>query len=160
MTTSRTVETYGGPYLDERPVEDPTTQQAAAFYDRHAEDTAQMTRTSDKALFTFSTSSGGAGAITVSDGRSHAGVGAGQLPVGAKVSTGLYTFTFAASFEDDLEEEEIVSFGYGGGRVKHLATAGHVQVTGASNVISVAVFDMAGVLSDLGGGIPIEVDAR
>jgi hypothetical protein len=96
----------------------------------------------------------------VSDGRSHAGVGAGQLPTAVKNSTGLYAITYPASFEDGLGQEEIISFGFGGGRVRHLSTAGHVQVTLASNVISVAVFDMAGVLSDLGGGIPIEVDAR
>lgn len=160
--TPATIESYGAPeggFRNAFDVEDPTVEQSAAYGNRELEDQAQMTRTTDKATVRFTTSTGGAGSITPTDGRSHWGVGSANLPTVAKVSTGRYTVTYATSYTDALGVVETVFFYTAHGWVESLSTAGKVQCTVSGRVINVAVFDMAGTLSDL-GGMPIAVESK
>lgn len=151
MTTPRDIDNYGGKFQDAFPVEDPTTEKSAAYGNREAEDQAQMTRTTERALVRFALSTGGAGSITPTDGRSHYGVGSANLPTVAKTATGRYTVTYATSYTDALGEAEAVAFYSARGWVESLTTAGHVQCTVSGRVISVATFDMTGAASDLSG---------
>lgn len=162
MSDPRTIENYGAPadgFVDAFPVEDPTCEQSAAYANRELEDQAQLTRTPDKAIVRFSTTTS-VGAVAVTNGRSHYGTGPTQHPTIARVSAGRYTITYATSYLDALGTSETVTFYTAKGHVESLSTAGNVQGTVASNVINVAVFDMAGVLSDLGGSIPICIEAK
>ena len=160
MTTPRTIDDFGGIFFDRVPVQVPNQEQSATFGNRLHEDTAQMSCTTDKAVVTFLTRTTN-GACTIVGGRSHAGGGGGGLPTSiTHTGTGLYDITYPSSFTDALNVVENVTFSFSAGRVKHLSTAGHVQTTEATNVIHVAVFDMAGSLTDLGGGVGVEVDAR
>ena len=158
----RSLDSYGGAFVDATAVENPENTLSAAYYVRLAEDVAQGSRTSQKAVVRFATSTSGSLplAITPSAGRCHNGTGSAQLPTVSKTATGRYTVTYPEDWTDALDEEETVTFSFSSGRVSDLSTAGHVQTTVSGRVISVAVFDMAGAASDLGGSVVIEVDAR
>lgn len=160
MATPRAIENYGGIFVDAEPVEDPTTELSSDYYNQLSSDVAEMTRTTEKIVVKFPTSSGGAGPVTPSAGQSHKGTGSGDLPTVAKVGTGLYDITYPTSFVNALGDTENISFTFSAGRVKSLSVDGRAFTTEAANVIHVAVRDGSGVLSDLGGGITIEVDAR
>lgn len=157
----RTIDTYGGVFVDAFNVEDPAIEISADYDNRLHEDVAQGSRTSDKMVVRFPTTATAAPTtVTASAGQSHKGVASGDRPTVAKTGTGLYDVTFAATFTDPLGVVENVGFTFSSGRVSNLATCGSVQTTTAANVIHVAVFNAGGTLSDLGGGVTIEVDAR
>lgn len=160
MTTSRTIDSYGGVYTNEQPVANPTTEQSAAFYTRHSDDSAQMTRTTRKVFVRFPTTASAAPvAVTPTDGRSHMGVDGAALPTVGKTATGRYTVTYPVSWTDDLGVLENIGFTEASGSVQHLTTFGHVQCTVVANVIYVSVCDMAGSATDLGGAITLCVSA-
>lgn len=162
MTLPRTLSTYGGEFADAYPVEDPTTTQAAAYYNRHADDTAQMSRTTTKVRVQFQTTTDPAPvAVTPIAGRCHAGAGNSNLPTIQKTATGTYAITYPSTWTDGLGDSESVGFTFARAQT-HGNTPGHPQPECASNVITVYVFDplSAFVLSDLGDGITIEVSAE
>jgi hypothetical protein len=162
MTLPRTLSTYGGEFTDAYPVEDPNTTQAAAYYNRHAEDTAEMSRTTTKVRVQFQTTTDAAPvAVTALAGRCHAGAGSGNLPTIEKTATGTYEITYPTTWTDSLGTEESVGFTFARAQV-HGTTPGHAQPECASNVITVYVMDPASAfaLSDLGDGITIEVAAE
>jgi hypothetical protein len=153
---------YGGPYEDAEPVENPTVQIGADLFNRAAEDTAQMTRTCWRAIVKFTTDDAGGEpyGVAVTSHTSIWGMGEAHEPEIAKTAAGEYQITYAESYTDALDEEEDVAFTYcqvaiGG------ATAGHGQdISIASNVVTVGTFDMAGVASDLGGTATVTVFLR
>jgi len=163
---------YGAPYQDVRPVRDPTTQAAAARYNRMAEDTVQGTRTAPRAEVSFLTSSSGAGALSAGTITHFSvwGSGSGQKPAGAKVSTGVYTFTWAATQDDgpvgvenmeDVALTENVVFTMPIGAPNVRSAAGYAKVMSiASNVVTVHVFDNTDTLSDLSGGVAVDFALR
>lgn len=158
MTTPRTVDNYGGVFTDETPVEDPTTQQSAAYYTRHSEDTAQLTRPAVKSVVRFQTSAAAAPVVIVADsGRSHMGTGGGALPTITKTAQGTYEIEYATPWTDGLGESENVAFAFSWGVVSDLLTNGVVRTTESANVITALVQDDTFTESDLGGGIDITV---
>lgn len=163
MTTPRTIQDYGAPaggYLDALPVEDPTSEQSAAYANRQICDTAQMTNTTTKAIVRFNTTTtAGPIAVTPTNGRSHRGTGSSQLPSIQKVSTGRYNITYSASFTDEIGATETFTFYAARGAVESLTVHGTIQCTVTSNVIQVAVFNTAGSLSDLTNGTPVVIRA-
>jgi hypothetical protein len=152
----KTIQNYGGPYVDQSPLRNPQTQLSATRANRLMEDAAQLTRTSGKSWVSFPTALIN-GAIAVTAGRSHFGTGSGQFPVVTRTGTGLYTITYAASYTDAIDIVETVGFVASGGIVRSLVTSGHVQTTEVANIISVAVFTLAGAASDLGGSTGLYV---
>ena len=157
MTLPRLIQNYGGPFVDAEPVNDPTTQQSAALANRSFEDCAQMTRTTTRAWFRFTTTAAGAPvAVTVTAGRSHAGTGSGQFPTLQKTATGTYVGTYAANFVDGLGETEANSYQSAWGAVGGTAF-GLVFVGIVGTVITVLVKDAAGALTDLGGTAVVTV---
>lgn len=165
---SKTIDNYAGPWVDASAIANPTTQQSAASANRMAEDTAQMTRTSNKVWVKFSTSSGANGSRPVLDSTSQWGEGNAYAPAIAKTGTGTYTITYATEYDDALvgtegneavEETEAVAFRFHGWNIEG-STFGHVNVSSVDNVITCYVFDAAGTLSDLGGGVVVSIFAR
>ena len=95
--------TYGGPVVDAAPVRNPTSQLAAAKFNRLAEDAAQMTRTSPRGWVRFATYSAGA-TKTYAAGEVTAemawGNGDAMKPIVTKTANGRYTLTFPTTYTD------------------------------------------------------------
>ena len=168
-----TLSDYGAPYQDVRPVRDPTTQAAAEKYNRMAEDVAQATRPIQRAAVSFLTTATAA-PTTVSAGNVTCftvwGSGSAQKPVVTKTATGAYTLTWTATFDDGLvgvenmeavAETESVVFTMPIGAPNTRSASGYAKVlTIASNVVTVGVYDNTDALSDLSGGVAIDLALR
>lgn len=161
MTEPKTIDSFGGVFSDAYSVEDPTTEISAAYDNRLHEDVAQMSRTTAKVMVQFPTTATAAPTtVTATAGRSHAGTSSGLYPTVSKTATGRYTLTWPASATDPLNVTETLSLTFARGSVMSLASFGHVQCTAAgANVVLVAIVDLAGADTDLGGGVNIEVSA-
>jgi hypothetical protein len=163
---SATIQTYGGPFADESAVGNPTTEQSAALGNRTFEDLAQATHTSAKARLKFATSAtAGPIPITVNaDSTTQWGSGSFYFPTIQKTTTGTYVATYATEYDDALVLAglpegitETVNFKHGHPSV-HGSTYGRAQISLASNVVTVYVFNAAGSLSDLGGTVTVDVE--
>jgi hypothetical protein len=156
----RTLGTYGAPFVDAIPVDDPTTTESSSQHNRLTEDVAQGTRTWDKAWVHFLTATSN-GAIVATSGQSIFGVGSGQLPTIARTGTGLYTITYPNTWTDGLGLVENVVFVDGDASVMSASVLGRAQIgPPAGSVISVLVIaNVSGTdtASDLGGGVMIRV---
>lgn len=159
----RTIENYGGPYQDARAVKDPTTQAAAAFYNRKSEDVAQMTSATGFTWFSFTTSSASP-AVLAANTVSVSGLfgsGSAAKPTCEKTATGIYVLTWPTEFDDALvgvtgmesvAETQTVTFTFASGLNVFGATNGYARVvTLASNVVTVNVYNTSDALSDLSG---------
>lgn len=166
---SRDLNNYGGPKKDAPPgVVNPDLEQSATDHNRLIEDSAQATRSVSRAWFCFDTTAT-AGPIVVPtvDSANVWGEGSGTAPVVAKTATGTYEAIFATSFPDGLagtiadaeSETENVNFRFGGGQVRG-SVKGDAQITPSNNTLTIHVFNAAGALSDLGGGVRVDVWAR
>lgn len=164
---SKTKESYGAaPWVDTEAVNNPQAQQAANQANRQAEDTAQLTRTSERAKLLFQTTAAAAPvAVSAMAGTTTVwGSGSALYPTIQKTATGVYVATYAATFQDSLvgttadsvSETETTNFRYAMGAV-HGSTFGHAQGSPAANVVTIRIWDGAIALSDLGGGVTVEV---
>ncbi len=168
-----TLSDYGAPYQAVRPVRDPTTQAAAEKYNRMAEDVAQATRPIQRAAVSFLTTATAA-PTTVAAGNVTCftvwGSGSAQKPVVTKTATGAYTLTWTATFDDglvgvenmeDVAETESVVFTMpvGAPNVRSAGARANI-LTIASNVVTVEVYDNTGALSDISGGVAIDLALR
>lgn len=142
-----TIESYGGPYVDEEILENPESQLSADYGNRFMEDVAQLTRTGWRAICQFQT-------VTVGNPSSVIvfsvwGSGVAQRPTVSRSGAGLYQLTWPTSFNDGLGATETVNFQLGdvavqmntndddGGKIKTIA----------GNVVTIATF-RGGALSD------------
>lgn len=154
MAGPRDIFTYGGVFVDANVVEDPETELSAAYYDRLAEDTAQMTRTTTKARCTFVPVAAAApqtlSPVNITSS-SHWGLGSPQKPVITKTGTGSYRVIYPTTFTDALGVAEDVTFDDAFAQVRGL-TDGYARVSSvAANAIAVLVYDASGALADLTG---------
>jgi hypothetical protein len=168
-----TLSDYGAPYQDVRSTRDPTTQLAAAKYNRMVEDAAQGTRTAPRAEVSFLTTATAA-PTTVSAGNVTCftvwGSGSAQKPVVTKTATGSYTLTWTATFDDGLvgvenmedvavTESVVFTMPIGAPNVRSAGARANI-LTIASNVVTVEVYDNTGSLSDLSGGVAVDFALR
>ncbi len=154
MTTPRDIDSYGGAFVDESPVRNPTTQQSAAYANRLHEDVAQMTNTTVKFWVTFTPTLNAAPYTLSASGvlvRTHFGTGPTAKPTIDKTATGRYTMTFASTYTDGLDESEATSNFAAFGHVQSASAFGHVQCTVSGAVVSIAIVDLAAADTDLGG---------
>lgn len=170
MTTARSATTYGVPFKDALVVDNPETTETSLQHNYLGNDVAQMSCTTTFARVRFATTTTDAPVtITPIDGRSHLGVAASVYPIVAKTATGVYTVTYPPSWQYQVAIEsdgtatmltEPIVFRFTSGRAVG-AVVGHVQTAQSLNVITVRVFDplTTFALSDLGGGVVIEVEA-
>jgi len=162
MFVPRDIDSYGGLFEDEFPVQNPTTEQSADYAMRMHADVAQMTNTSDKWSVTFPTSSGGAATISAATVAilSHYTSSASAKPVVAKTATGIYTLTFASTYTDELATVDSTSLFAARGFVMHATQFGHVQCVVSGTTVTVYVVDLAGSASDLGGSVTVCVEMK
>ena len=157
------IQSYGGPYLDAEPVENPTTEQSADLGNRVFEDTAQLTRTSWKAMLKFVTTLVNGPIAPHADSKTQWGSSSFYFPTVVRAAAGTYTATYATTYDDALvggpsdavSETETVVFRWGEGTVQGSAF-GKVQFTYASNVVAIFILDATGALTDVGGAATVE----
>lgn len=159
MATNRRLSDYGAPYANKGAVEDPTTEADADKYNRLAEDSAQMTRTSARYIVHFPTVASGTTTATYAETQWGSGVSYYPTSI-TRTGTGRYQIVLPASFNDGLLEAESVALQTATGSVNSLAVGGLVQCTASANTIEVAVFDGTFALADLTAGTSIRVEAR
>ena len=142
---------YGGALNDYFPVEDPSTDRAAAAANQGYASTAAATHTVGRAWVRFVTSATTPALTIVNSNDSVWGNAIGVLPVLARVSAGVFTVTWPATIIDELgathtinlRRAEIMAEG---------ATLIPVQCSAtAANVVTVYVFTTAGAASDQAG---------
>ena len=157
-----TIESLGGPFQDEEAIVDPTSEVAAAFYNRKAEDVAQMTGACGFSWFSFITQTSGASVSAANVAVSGMfGSGSAAKPTVARTGTGTYTLTWPTEFDDALvgvtgmesvAETQSVAFTFAAQPNVMGATNGYARVTSlASNVVSITVYNTSDAASDLGG---------
>lgn len=165
---SRNVTTYGV-FVDSQPTANPLAEFSASSQNRMNEDLAQLTRTGPRALFSFQTTSTAAPvSVSAVDVVTVWGEGSGSAPLIQKTATGTYVATFQASYQDGLagtiadaeSETETVNFRFRAGGGVRGSTKGDMQISLASNVVTIYVFNASGSLSDLGGGATVDVAVR
>lgn len=149
----RALDTYGAPYADEYPAENPQTQLAANYGNRFLEDLAQLTRTAYRAVVVFNTVANApvyvlpASSVSI---RTLWGTGTSYKPAVRKTETGLYDVIFSASYADGLGVPELLGF-FDGFAVGRGATVTDVPsaklLTLSANIVTVATMS-AGVLAD------------
>lgn len=143
--------TYGGPKQDDRPVENPLTDESAADINKMKASVAGMTQTAERAIRRFV-----GHATTPPDAASNAhfsvwGNTPDLKPPVTKGGTGVYDITYPATVLDELGEEHTVNLVDGkwsvNGTVPYTCT---LTIT-APNIARLRVFDMAGVANDAVG---------
>lgn len=151
----KTIEDYGGPFVDAKPVSNPTSQVSAARFNRLAEDGAELTRTGIRAIVHFIPVT--VGDPTVAYHTSVWGSSSTERPTITRGGTGLYTIEYAASFTDPLGVVESVSLV---SAMTGIVSDNNDRVTVAdvsSNQAVVKVWDNTGTLSDLTGAETVMV---
>lgn len=161
----RTIADYGGAYVDARVVKNPQCEMAASKGNRLLEDVAQLTATGFRAMVRFTTTATvapvayAAASVTY---RSFWGSGDSVKPAVAKTGTGLYTVTFASSYNDGLLiEAETVALEAAHCTLQGSTLAPPPQVTAlSSTVVSLTVMTSAFAASDLSGAAIVTVWVR
>lgn len=143
--------TFGAPYLDADAVVDPETEMAAAAMNLLATQVVATGHTAPRAWARCTIS---AGVITLADHDAVWGSGGGVAPTAARSSAGVYTVTWAASYDDlqDVPESHATS-------LRALNATGHAaagaRIVNASLtsavVASVKAYDAAGAAAELDG---------
>lgn len=145
------LDTFGGTFADLYPVIDPTTDMAAADQNNLTANVVAMSHTAPRA-WARCTISGGV--ITLADHDAVWGNGAGVAPTAARSSAGVYTVTWAASYDDlravDDAESHAVSLRCSQANGYKSGAARIVNVRLSSVVIAaVTAFDAAGSAAEL-----------
>lgn len=150
--------TYGGAMADYESVQDPTTDLAAAYWNKLAASVAAMTHTAPRAVRRFvghATTPADPSSGLVHD--SQWGSSSGVKPTVTRNGTGDITITWTSSQTDELGVSHTLNLRYAKGYAEG-ATAYHVQCScPTANTVSVRIFDMAGAASDaVGATIVVE----
>ncbi len=153
---AKTIEEYGGPFVDAEPVQNPQSEQAAAHGNRALEDLAQLTRTGTRGIVHFSTTATAAPtAATVTYHTSLWGSTDTEKPVVTKTATGVYSVAYAAQLTDGLDVVEDLNFT--SGQVAFMsANDGAVQFSSISSTgCVIRVMDFAGGEADTVGTVMV-----
>jgi hypothetical protein len=166
MDSARALTAYGGEKVDIESKEFAEGEVDANEWNRAAEDTAQLCRTSHKAFGRFTaTATGAPTTVTLDAYRSQWGSSPSFQPVVSKTATGLYTVTWDASYDDALGVTETLALVTAGGAtlIADSTKSAIVQVYGiTANTILLAINEMTTgtpTLRDttVAGGVAISV---
>jgi len=150
-------DTYGGPYTNERPVEDPTTEIDADAASELMSDTAGCTRMIARAWVKFNglTYTSGTQSIPVSDHNATWGGSAGVIPVVTQSAAGIYLITWPATVTDEILVLRTLNIRYPHvpSTIDTALSSGKVSAFTA-NTMTVRTFNAAGAADAL-NAIPI-----
>lgn len=153
------IDTYGGPYQNERPVEDPTTELDASFDNEALADTAAATRMVSRAWVSFTgiTYTSGTMAVTTDDHNAVWGADNAVKPVVTQSATGIYLITWPTTIEDEIGVTRTLNIRVPLEPVTVDATLSRVKVTAkTANTLALKAFNAAGAANAL-NGIPIYI---
>lgn len=144
--------TYGGIFVDAKPVEVAVQEQSAAFANELHKDVAELTLTAFRGWVHFLTSGAAPGALTVVSAQSWAGTGSGQAPVVSKTGTGLYQVVYPTTYTNGLGVVEAIVLKQAKVELWGVGVRGHAYVGSVLNqTATIEVTNTADTLSDLGG---------
>jgi hypothetical protein len=147
-------DTYGGPYANERPVEDNTTEVDAPFFNEMAADAAATTRTAVRAWVAFAgtTYTAGDQVIAVVDHDAVWGASGAVEPDIIQNPAGTYTITWPATVDDELGETHTLDIQLPLQPTLITATLMDVRVSAyTANTITLKTFSVAGAADALNG---------
>lgn len=140
--------TYGLPFSDYAPVEDPTTDLASALFNLVGMNVAGMTQTACRAWVAFV---GNASSPTDPTSFVHGAVwgnGLSVKPTDARTGTGVYTFTWPATVTDALGVVHSVNLRRCWWNVEGTTPYMLTATVTSPNVVTVRVFNAAGSAND------------
>jgi hypothetical protein len=147
-------DTYGGPYTNAFPVEDPTTQIDASAASELMNDVAACTRTVPRAwvAFTGATYTSGTQLLTVTDHDANWGSATGVKPVVGQTAAGIILITWPATVVDEIGVTRTLNIRYPHEPSTIDAAASRAKVTAkTANTLSIALFSAAGAANALNG---------
>lgn len=149
---ARTLGEYGAPYVDARPIQNPTTQLAASKANRLMEDAAQLTRTGYRAIVRVEVKPGQPTVLQAHE--TIWGSGSTTAPTIVDVAPGIVRLDFASSYTDGLGESEPVAFAFAHASLGASTAPGLAIVNDlGSNFAEITLRDLAGAVGDLGGAV-------
>lgn len=151
--TDSAVTTYGGPFVDYRPVEDPTSDLSASQANPMMLSVAAMTHMCPRAKLSFTglTYTSGTQPITVTSHDSMWGSAAPVLPTIGQTSAGVLTLTWPATVTDEYGNAHTLNIRDGWARFDG-ATPGFYTFTVASaNTATLRLFNSAGSANAMNG---------
>jgi hypothetical protein len=173
MTLQRTIQSYASPKRNARVLANPTTDITQVEWNLLVNDAAQLTATPVKLRVQFPTAVSN-GAVTPSWFAAQWGSGSASAPAIARTGTGIYTVatpstwvtpgTYTYSLDPDgiaITSEQVIwvdSSGDIDGPITS-APAGWVRTARSGYTVTVHVYNSSWTLSDLGGAIPIRIEA-
>jgi hypothetical protein len=172
MTLPRSLASYGSPKKNARPTSNPKTDITQGDWNRLVGDVAALTGCPVKLRVIFATTTSN-GAIAPTWFASQWGNDSASAPVVQRTGTGVYTLatpsawatpgTWVYSLDPDqvTSTSEQVIWTFARGEIDTLVSVadGKVRNTRSGYTITLNVTNTSGTLSDLGGGIPIYVEA-
>ena len=148
-------DTYGGPYTNEHPVEDPTTEVDAAALNEMAADTSAMTRTTPRAWMSFvgvAYSGSGTDVVAVADHNANWGGAVAVKPTVGQSATGVYLITWPATVVDELGISHSVNIRYPHQPMTVGPTIAYAQITAmTANTMTLKTFNAGGAANALAG---------
>lgn len=161
---------FGAPKVDRVVISDEVGEWWAKHANNAADELVQVSHTKSKLWVRFTTSAVVAPlSIIPDDGDAVWGDGTADMPTVVKTGTGLYTVTALAtaltpgSWTSAITgKTEAVAFRIARGWIDGFDAAGlggDVRIGRAGHILYVQVYSSLGALSDLGGAIPIVVEA-
>jgi hypothetical protein len=152
--------TYGGPYANGRPVEDPKTEVDQGFLNALLASVASATHTVPRAWVTFNgkTYSGsGTDVVTVVDHDANWGSGTGVKPTVGQTGTNTFLITWPATVTDELGGSHTLNIRYPHEPTTIDTTLSRAKVTAkTANTLTIQTFNSAGSANGL-NTIPIFV---
>ena len=152
----QSISSYGGPFQDALPQQDPTTEVASSSFNQLINDASAATATQPRAIFQFTgsaTTPALASTSTWSSGFSSVfGSASAVLPVFVRNSIGNITITFPATVPDQLGNTNTLNLRAGRANLTSGSTASPSFIVSvvSSNQINV-LMQAAGSLSDFAG---------
>lgn len=150
-------DTYGGPYQNAQPVEDPLTEISADADNEALADTAGCTRMVPRAWVSFigTTYTSGSQVITVTDHNAVWGGSNGVKPTIVQTSAGVLVITWPATVVDELGVTKTLNIRFPHKPVTVDATLSSGQVSAyTANTMTIHLFSSAGSANAL-NGIPV-----
>jgi hypothetical protein len=172
MTLPRTLASYASPKMNARPLSNPKTDIGQGEWNRLVADVAALTGVPAKLRCIFSTASSNGG-ILPSWFAAQWGQDSASAPAVARTGTGVYTVQTPSAWASpgvwvysldplgvvSTSEQVIFTWGKGDIDTPVAIADGKVRTVRSGYTITVTITNTSGTLSDLGGSVPIYLEA-
>lgn len=170
---NRVIADYGAPsggYVNGEAVESPSDEVDAEYFNTLLDDSASMTRTSTRIFLQFKTTTTAGPVALTPDAdwfiETHWGTASGAsstlYPTTAqKTSAGVYTFTWAQTFENEYNDDETLTVKGGWGQLNSATDFQRPQIAvTAANTITVTLLDDTHTADEPSNGTKVQIWLR